>query len=380
MSLSRIAQLVGEKLTAGLGLAEVFSAAEAEGHDLADVLDVLAEPFASFEPQRAMEVETTLYGEDVIRVLAEHGGLDEAVQVVERSRVFRGVDVQAHYAGRNAVERAAGAITDEVDPREAYSLVVHSAVPRQDRDRLVERMAHVYPLAELSLIAQEASARDADIIGTELDDYMDALSALESLVDEGELDTDAALATMQRFFAVPRPVGDSRTALLSIYVSLCREDHRSLGRPLRFAARTGEPEWWLPILREGDLKGSQAALCLLQSGADRWTIAKLLSDAGYRDDDVLTALLENGIGTRTSLATLREAGWRLAAMVDALATRGALVPQVRDHLEDLGVPRSAQRALLLEHWESAVVDLVLDTPSARTLPTPPDRHADDEHS
>lgn len=360
---SLVAKLVAEEVMAGNPMARVFGAAESAGYDLADVLDVLAAPFDHLAERQGAEVEeAALYGTDVIYELVEHAGMDAAAEIASRSRAFAEVDVRSHYTSFKARLRAQAAIVDEDPLASTYGLIADGDVSHEDRRWLLERMARVYPVNEFGQIAGHVAQGDASIIGEVLRKHQSPLEALETLL--GELAPETMLVVLERFWDVARQPGDSRTALVRAYAALSRAEFRPLNRPLSDAASRGEPDWWLPLLREHGLKGAQAALHLLESGTDRLTIATQLSDGGYADEDVLTALLENGIGTRTSLSTLRDSGWHLDEMVKTLADRGELAPEVRGHLEDLGVPRSAQRQVLLEHWPELVVDLVLDPPGA----------------
>lgn len=355
---SPIARLVAEEIMAGSSMTEVFGAAEAAGHDLAEVLDVLAAPFDHLAERQGAEVEeAALYGTDVIYELVEHAGVDAAAEIASRSSAFAEVDVRSHHASFKARLRAQAAIVDEDPLTTTYGLIADGGVSHEDRRWLLERMARVYQVEELGQIAGHVARGDAAIIGGVLRKHRSPLEALETLL--GEWEPETVLLVLDRFWDVARPPGDPRTALVRTYAALSRTEFRPLNRPLSYAARHGEPSWWLPLLREHGLKGSHAALHLVESGTDRLTIARLLSDAGYADEDVLTALLENGIGTRPSLSTLRDGGWGLEAMVKTLAKKGVLLPEVRGHLEDLGVPRSAQRQVLLEHWPDSIVDLVL---------------------
>lgn len=97
----------------------------------------------------------------------------------------------------------------------------------------------------------------------------------------------------------------------------------------------------------------------------RLAIIRQLAEAGYGNEAVLAALLENGMGTWDSLSTLRASGWSDEEVVKALVGRGELASEVRHHLDRLEIPRAIQRKLLLRHCPASVVDLVLRPNSLR---------------
>jgi hypothetical protein len=128
--------------------------------------------------------------------------------------------------------------------------------------------------------------------------------------------------------------------------------------------------------RRHGLEGSRAALDLLEDGLTPSAIAASLAAAGYDDEEVFAALLENGVGSRRSLSMLRDSGWEIGRMVEALAHRGVLLPEVRRHLEDLGVGVAAQRVVLAKQWSEDRVDLVVEGHEPRprlTSGPPPER-------
>ncbi len=95
---SPLGKLVAEQIMAGGPLASVFRAAQSAGHDLAEVLDVLAAPFDHLPERQAAEVEEAVYGTDVIYELVEHAGMEMAVEVARRSLAFTDVDARSHHA------------------------------------------------------------------------------------------------------------------------------------------------------------------------------------------------------------------------------------------------------------------------------------------
>ena len=361
-----MAKLVAEQVMEGHRLAKVFGAAAAAGYDLAEVLDILYSPRGHhLDEGEAAEVDEAYHGYDVLFELVECVGLDAAAEAASRSQDFAEVDVRAHYTSYRAQLRARTAIMDEVPVATTFGLVTDAAVSDTDRRWLLESMTRVYALEELAQITDQVREEDAATIGAMLR-KQSALEALETMLPE--LAPDTVLVMLETYWNVPRQPGQADAALVRTYAALCRSEFRPLRHALGYAAGRGEPDWWLPLLREQGFKGAQAALHLLESGTGPLAIAQLLSEAGYADEDVLTALLENGIGTRTSLATLRDSGWRLDAMVKALAERGELLPEVRRHLLALGVPLSAQRQVLVGHWPTPVVDLVIESQLTPRLP------------
>lgn len=358
---SPLAELLAEEVLDGKPAPELFHAAAHAGHDLGEVLDVLADPFDHLPAHVAAEVEEAgVYGwTDILYELVEHAGMERAIEIAGRSSSFLDVDVRAHHAGVVARLRAQAAIMDEEPLATAYSLVADDTVPESHRTWLLESLARVYPIEELSEIATIVAPAHASVIGKVLRHHQTPLAALEYLLSE--LPPGSIVDVLVSFWGVERPSsGDALTSLVGTYATLSREEFRPLNRPLRFAASKANPEWWLPILREQGLKGSHAALTLLESGADSLRVARLLTQGGYSDGDVLTALLENGVGTRRSLSTLRDSGWSIQTMVQSLTERGQLLPEIRSHLEELGVPRAAQREVLLPHWPQPILALVLE--------------------
>ncbi|NOY94741.1 MAG: hypothetical protein GXP55_26485 [Deltaproteobacteria bacterium] len=336
---------------------DLFAACEAAGHNLTDACEMLTDPWDRVADEVAAHVADLVNWNDLLYHLVEYAGPARAAEVAATVPEWRDVDVVAHHRGVKAQRRADGAITDEVPIGEAYALVADEAIPARQLGWLLHRMARVYGLEELAALAEAISPAHATVVAGVLRAHMSPLSAFEELLHE--VDADSLLRALEIYWDIPRSGGTERDALLATYARLTQQEFKPLARVLPFARARGEPAWWLPMLRENGLRASQAALVLLESGAPSLRIAELLAAARYSHEQVFGALLENGIGTRTSIAKLRESGWSADQMVRTFATRGVLLPEVRCSLEDLGVPASAQRPLLVKYWEESLVDLVL---------------------
>ena len=366
------AAFVAAHVLAGGAPHELFAACEAAGRDIAAVMDVLGNPFAHLSEGDAWEVEEMLAGIDPVFHLVEHAGVSAAAEIAARTAGWAGVDVEALHRGVAAVRCAEAAFTEGVDLLGAYRRIADEAVPNENREGLLRRLAHVYPLAELAALAPEIPGDHARTIGRVLRDRLTPLQAFEAL--HAEVEIVPLRAALENFWSVPlRAPSEPKDALLDTYATLLCRELQSLSAALPLARRSGAPAWWLPILRRHGLKASRGALELLESGMAPADIAELLAAAGYDDDEVLAALLENAIGPRVSLSMLRDSGWEVARMVEALAGRGLLPSELRRHLEDLGVGIEMQRLTLGRHWSTPLVELVLEGHSPRARLTRGDR-------
>ncbi|MGE0788950.1 MAG: hypothetical protein AB7S26_24975 [Sandaracinaceae bacterium] len=346
------------QVRAGVDVRALYAAADRDGHDLAAVLDVLLDPHMYVAQELAEDIDHTTYRRTgVLFELVEHAGLRRGSTIVARSENARGLDLAAHHAGTLARIAAEDAITQREPLQEAYARITDPRLIDAERTWLLDRVAMVYPLDEVIAFAITLPEHHARAIGDRLRRTPAALPAPGVLI--AEMSHEDALAVLDRIYGVPRPDGDPRSAVLRAYVALARAAFQTLDGPLRFARAHGEPAWWVPILRELGLQASHAALALLEAGYDRMEVARIIADTGYSDDDVLAALLENGIGTRTSLALLRDGDWSVSRMVAALHARGALLPEIRGQLDELGVSREAQRGIVRAHFTVDLVDLVL---------------------
>lgn len=86
--------------------------------------------------------------------------------------------------------------------------------------------------------------------------------------------------------------------------------------------------------REG-LPGSQVVYSLRESGMSVVSLATLLMQSGWHEDEVFKALRENGRGSDAVLAPLRAAGWSLERLRTNLLAQGKLDAEVREHLARL---------------------------------------------
>lgn len=374
---SRLAPFIADHLEAGADVCALLVACEAGGFSLAETCELLADPWEHFEASIAADLETLVgWGDDAL-LLALVGafGFARAGGIASATKLWRDTDVAARLAEIQAWRAVEAAITDEVPVTEAFARATDSRLSSRWAAQALARLAHVYLPEELASLAPVASPEEAAVIGRVLRTHLSPLTALEVLLDEVE--PAEALLALQRFWAVELGAGAATDVVLSTYARLARAEHRPLDAVRRFAEERGDPNWWLPILRREALKASHAALWLLEAGVSGLHTAALLAAGGYTNAEVLTAFLENGLGTRPSLNLLRDFGWSASTMVEALTARGMLLPEIRGQLEGLGVPPGAQRSLLTACWDEEVVDLVLSRPQLPTaLPTGHDTASD----
>lgn len=362
-----LARFIRDTLMSGPSVPEFFAATETAGFDVASALDLLARPFDHFRDEDAQELEELLY--DPIYELAEHYGVQRASEIASRTTCWSDIDVSRHHAGIRSWLRLEDAITSAAPLADVYALIKAPEISDERRSWVSHRIARAYPLAELARLAPHMAEAHSQVTGERLRQDLSPLTAFEQL--QGAVDDAVLLRAIERFWGIrPEFASDDLNAMVVRYVAqLCRLEFRPLNLVLRFAAQRGEADSWLPILRECGLKGAQAALYLLETGWKVPAIAERLTRAGYDDEAAMTALLENGVGTRRSLALLRDEGWSVEQLVETLHHRGLLAPEIRDHLDELGVPRAAHAALLLSVCDAAVVNRVLDRiGSDRILP------------
>lgn len=365
---SQLAYVICDVLLLGGPGSEFFARVHKRRIDLAFVLDVLSDPFEHLAEDEAWEVAHGGWvAFDPLYCMVECVGLERAREVARRTKSWSDVDVQAHHAGVRARQLAADAIMDEVAVVDAYALITDPSIPNEHRVALLARLAHVYPTEALATLPANVPDSHVDIVAGVLRKHSSALEALEDLARDVE--EHLVLRALERFWAVPvERRATSESALLGTYALLCHREGTGIGRVLEFARMRGEASWWMPILREHEFKTSHAALHLLEAGESALEIARSLQRAGYDDEQVLAALLENGLGQRDSLSTLRQCGWDIDRMAKTLASRGALPSELRAQLAALGVGSLAQRSILERHFEATVVRLVMDDRTPLRLP------------
>jgi hypothetical protein len=178
----------------------------------------------------------------------------------------------------------------------------------------------------------------------------------------GRFDAASVISVLQQAFGLaPIATSDDALALTDLHARLLASHSRSVREAIARVAAERPVEAWLPLLRGHGL-GATAAALHLRERRPAWEateIAVVLRDAGYGDDDVLRALLENGVGSASSLRLLGENGWSADRMVASLLRRGVLLPEVRDHLRALGLRDAAIVDVLLRHAEAELVSLVM---------------------
>lgn len=356
-----LAAFILERLPELATAREMFAACDAAGFDLAAVVDVLADPHDHLPESDAWLVERSNASslEYLAYFLVEVAGA-KAGSVAARSLALRDVDVTALHAQCSASIQAGRALRERRPVEEICALISQSWVG--DQQWMLMRMGRAYPVETLASAVDTMAADHVHIVGASLRERMTALEAFEALL--GEVDAACLLRALAIFWEVEVPSGSDEDARLATYARVARAENKPLHAALAYAQEQGPPEWWLPILRAEGLRPSEAALHLVESDTSGMQIAVMLAAAGYTDDEVLGALLANGLGSRTSLSALRSSGWSLPQMVRTLAAREVLLPEVRRHLHELGVPTEMQRVLLTAEWDESLVDLISAPPHA----------------
>ena len=87
------------------------------------------------------------------------------------------------------------------------------------------------------------------------------------------------------------------------------------------------------------------------------TVVRVLASR-FSDEEVVRALVENGIGYEHSVVVLWCVGWSPARITDVLSKTDKLVFEVRDLLVRIE-GRPHLRKLLQRHWCPKLVDIVL---------------------
>ena len=335
-----LTELLRAELARGASLREIFMEADARGLDLAALIDLTLE---DWEPA----VDHTM----VSLVLAV--GLERAETIASRS-AWSSVEPAEAWERRQARDRAASAIVDELDMREVMPLLAQVAEP-WERTQLCHRAATVYALEAIAVA--HAHAEDVPEMGAALEQRYTPLEAFDALY---AVDRALVVPALAAFWHLPEPGSDEgELALVQALVRCCAQARISLSRVHERMPPELGPELWLPILREKGLRPGIAALIAIEAGTPPVAAADRLRAAGYTHEETFRALLENGGGTRRSRGLLSEHDWSVERLVAALTARDPLASEARDHLRSLKVSEAEQRRLLSAHYPASVVDLVL---------------------
>lgn len=339
-----------------LGVRGLLAACDDAGFDLAEVIDLLADPYDHLDTDDAWMVEEAVYGSpgDLAYHLVEYAGA-RATTFATKSIALRDVDVMSRHAEVVASLAASQAIQDRRPLEVTLALIANA--PSREEENMLGRIAAVYPLAALAESADAMTREQASLVGRALRQRTTPLHAYETLL--GKVEPSCLLRALALFYEVQTTPAPEADAMLSAYAHVVRAEGKPLHAALEYAAKHGSPDWWLPILRAEGLRASEACLRLMETNMPAPQVAAKLSAAGYADGQVLNALLANGVGSHGSLSALQESGWNIEQMVRALAQRDVLLPEVRRHLHELGVPTTLQRSLLTHEWDADVIDLVL---------------------
>ncbi|UJR82012.1 hypothetical protein [Sandaracinus amylolyticus] len=291
---------------------------------------------------------------DGVVALVEHcGSIERAQRVLDRTTRFCGTDVARHVARHRAVRAAWAAIERDAPTAELARLVTDDAIIDSERVRLVEaafRRRTALDSAKLLLALGDRAPSGVHVRW----EPSQVLRALEDVGPDASRLVDALAISREQ---------DTELALIDVYARLCAQGSRPVRDGIPFASARTHVTAWAPLLRRHGLGASAVALHLVERDPPTPTpeIARTLHEAGYGDDDVLRALLENGVRSSAALSLLGAHGWSVDRMVASLLGRAMLLSEVRDHLLALALPREAIADVLLRHAPADQVALVVPT-------------------
>lgn len=331
-----------------------FLSAQAQGHSLAAAVDVLWWDLGWFEVEG--DDECRFAGDPVQALVNVTGSESAAQQVLDSSSRHAQIQVAAYLVEYRALLAVHQGFADHIP---ASELLLRTRALRCPESALAQ-LVDVYALHELVQL-HELTQAELGALCKLLTRRCSALDALHTLRSSG-LPEHAIVSSLQRFWNIQRSQeSEPWRALLDTHARMLEDACIPVRQAIPKLAEARAPEAWLPILRTRGLTASAAALHLAELAPERGLVshAQLLQQAGYSDDDVLRALLENGLPRSHALSLLREQGWDLPRLVATLIARRELLPQVRRQLEAWGVGRSLQRELLAAHAEGELLALVM---------------------
>lgn len=214
---------------------------------------------------------------------------------------------------------------------------------------------------EEMVLLDELDPEDVLALTRALHRKYEAYEVLRALLDAGHALPRIA-APIAAFWPEHRaPDDDDVSSTLSMLANVLAAAGRPVSEMLDFVEDATIEAALLRPLRLRGLRSSTAALALHERrrlGAI--DVALVLADSGYEDEAILAALRTNGIGTLGSILALHRAGWSVERMADSLFAIDASLPEIRDHLLDVGVPRNQLEGLLGRQASMERVRLVLE--------------------
>lgn len=352
-------QLLRDVARADAPLQDYFRSAEESGASLAAALDVID---ASLEQQDWLclwlDDEEVGISDPVLALVDYCGSTENAQAVLDATSRHRGIDAARRWAEHQARVAAMDAIACGSG---AAELIRSPALTEGHQRSLLERFAHHGALTDLALFVP-TSESERNIVSRALRRRLDdALGTMHALADAG-IDRRAILAMLARYWDAPTSnEDDPALAWLDVHVQLLAAASRPIRAALASIDEDLPVERWLKLLWRHGLGATAAALHLHERvpptpAAD---IARQLHAAGYGDDEVLRALLENGLSSASTLRLLGDHGWSVDRLVKSMLARETLLPEVRDHLLGLGLTHPAIVDVLVRHVPADLVALVV---------------------
>lgn len=350
--------LLRETLACGHPLTEYYAAAERAGFGFGDAL-LAIEDWEPTDDGCCVWLGDTSHhveGEDPFTALVTHAG-GRAPDLLERAGEW--VDLEEWQ--RDAIARHALVRTFEASRSVRDRLAALESQRGEHVGWWYMRVASEASLTEILECSDALAPHQQAALAAALRERHDALELLPHLVEQ--VGSTAAVEMLVRFWGVPRSTEtDPWLALTDALAKLLAARDLPVRRAIVWASRERDVRAWAPVLRRHGLSASAVALHVVESGrdGDLAGLPSLLRSAGYDDDEVVRALLENGLGTRATLERLRDADWSLDRLVRALRERGWMPHEVREELAALGVARSSIRGALARHLDPEEIELAFD--------------------
>lgn len=341
MDRARLHALLRELHEAQPSCREVFERAEAAGvplHVLFDHVQFDEWPHIWEAPDGTLRVDLDVWPEDWLEELVAYlGGAAQAQALLDRTRDWHHLDVARllrSQALRNEIQE--GVAQGRPLP-ELLSLLQQGGL---DVAFLYPTTLRAFPLPTLLVepgipaaeLRKELTRRGltpelALVLFRELGDAA-ALKALAAHYDRrGQGTTDAERA-------------------ISLLAALHVEQGRSLWELRSFAEERVPTATWLALFNQNGFSPGFCALAALEAEGDLLGAVALLGRAGLSDEDLYEGLVAAGAGPTPLLRTLWDVGWQPARLVVSLRSSGALDPEIREALKQLGLRPDQVGALL----------------------------------